>query len=94
MQKSVNAVIPFIYCYTEYSIVDGSPVNHGWCKIGYTEQTAEKRVYQQTHTAGLKANIEWVSNAIYEGSTDCFNDHDFHAFLRLRNIQNINTVFC
>ena len=90
MQKTINTVMPFIYCYTEYSIIDNSPVNQGWCKIGYTEQEAEKRVYQQTHTAGLKANIEWVSNAVYEGSTDCFNDHDFHTFLRLRNIPNVD----
>lgn len=81
MKKTINESIPVIYCYAETGRTDGKPVNEGWCKIGYTEQSVEARVKQQTHTAGTIGHIQWVSNAVYEGTNDCFNDHDFHNYL-------------
>ena len=84
MKKTINESIPVIYCYT----TPGIPYNDGWCKIGYTERNAEKRIAEQTHTAGIQANIEWILNAVYEGGSGCFSDHDFHAYLRTIGIEN------
>ena len=76
--KSVRKVIPTIYAYTTPEIAR----HDGWTKIGYTEQTADKRVGQQTHTADVETHLEWQGNAIYDdGSGDTFRDEDFHRFL-------------
>lgn len=84
--KSFRQVIPMIYAYT----TPGVSYNDGWIKIGYTEkQSVEDRIRQQTHTAGIKANIEWQDNAMYkDGSGKYFTDHDFHNYLEVeRNIE-------
>ena len=88
MKKIVESVIPVIYCFTATDI-NGHPVNDGWCKIGYTERDAVKRINQICHTAGNKPIIHWVDNAVYAGSRDCFNDHDFHDYLKMCGVENM-----
>ena len=77
--KTFKQVIPMIYAYNTPDVA----YNDGWTKIGYTEkQTVEQRIYQQTHTAGIKAVLAWQDNAMYkDGSGEYFTDHDFHAYL-------------
>ncbi len=79
--KSFHQVVPMIYAYT----TPGVSYNDGWIKIGYTEkQSVEDRIRQQTHTAGIQANIEWQDNAMYkDGSGKYFTDHDFHNYLEV-----------
>lgn len=82
--KTTKDVVPMIYAYT----TPGITYHEGYTKIGYTEQKVEDRVYQQTHTAGVKAKIEWQGNAIYDdGSGESFDDHAFHAYLRKNDIK-------
>ena len=77
--STFKRIIPMIYAYT----VPGVPYLVGMTKVGYTElQTVEERVWQQTHTAHIKADIRWRQSAMYtDGSGEYFTDHDFHAFL-------------
>ncbi|MYY63857.1 restriction endonuclease [Lactobacillus salivarius] len=77
--KANRRIIPMIYAYTTPEIVR----HNGWIKIGYTDkQTVEERVKQQTHTADVKAKIEWKGNARYQdGSDELFTDHEFHEYL-------------
>lgn len=82
--KTTKDVVPMIYAYT----TPGITYHEGYTKIGYTEQKVEDRVYQQTHTAGVKTKIEWQGNAIYDdGSGESFDDHAFHAYLRRNDIK-------
>ena len=82
--KTTKDVVPMIYAYT----TPGITYHEGYTKIGYTEQKVEDRVYQQTHTAGVKAKIEWQGNAIFDdGSGETFDDHAFHAYLRKHDIK-------
>ena len=82
--KTAKDVVPMIYAYT----TPGITYHDGYTKIGYTEQKVEDRVYQQTHTAGVKAKIEWQGNAIFDdGSGETFDDHAFHAYLRKNDIK-------
>ena len=74
--NTAKKATPQIY---SWSTVD-MPKFQGWTKIGYTEQEVEKRIYQQTHTAGVRPTIEWYGNAIFEGG-GTFKDHEFHAYL-------------
>ncbi len=76
--------MPMIYAYT----LPGVTYKDGWTKIGYTEQDVEKRIDQQTKTAGLHWKEEWRGNALYEdGSGKPFFDKDFHAYLRRHGIK-------
>ncbi|MBR3280753.1 MAG: DEAD/DEAH box helicase family protein [Clostridia bacterium] len=77
-------VVPMIYAYT----TPGITYHDGYIKIGYTEQDVDKRIYEQTHTAGVKANKEWQGTAIYDdGSGESFKDHDFHRYLRRKGVK-------
>lgn len=68
-----------IYAYTTPGIV----YHDGYIKIGYTEQDVDTRIYQQTHTVGVKAKKEWQGLATFDdGSGDTFRDTDFHIYLR------------
>ena len=49
--QSSQKVVPMIYAYT----TPGISYHDGYIKIGYTEQNVDTRIYQQTHTAGIKA---------------------------------------
>lgn len=73
---------PTIYAYT-------TPTNialNGWIKIGYTERDADRRIREQTHTAGIQASKLWAYEARFNGG-GYFSDHDFHAFLRQNGIR-------
>ncbi|MBR0382376.1 MAG: DEAD/DEAH box helicase family protein [Eubacterium sp.] len=76
-------VVPAIYCYTTPSI----PEHNGWCKIGYTEQNVDKRIKDQTYTADIQPKVEWRDNAVFADGSEFFTDKDFHAYLRLRGIE-------
>lgn len=77
-------VVPMIYAYTTPEIER----HNGWTKIGYTEQTVEKRMGQQVHTADVIYKEEWRGNAVFEdGSGDTFKDSDFHKYLKKKEIE-------
>lgn len=76
--KSYEEVDPKIYAYNTIHY----PPNEGWTKIGYTNQTVEKRIYQQTHTANVATKIAWKERAQFRtGKKEFFDDHAFHNFL-------------
>lgn len=76
--QTTKKVVPIIYCYTTPEIAR----HNGWVKIGYSEQDAEKRIGQQTHTADIEYHIEWSKNATFDdGSGELFRDSDFHSYL-------------
>lgn len=82
--KTADKVIPIIYAYTTPQIRE----HDGWTKIGYSEQTAEDRIKQQTHTADVEYKIEWSKNAVFDdGSGEIFHDSDFHAYLLQNNVE-------
>ena len=82
--KTSSKVVPMIYAYT----TPGITYHDGYIKIGYTEQDVDLRIWQQTHTAGIKAQKEWQGNATYEdGTGETFKDDDFHAYLRKSGIK-------
>ena len=81
--KTASKVVPMIYAYT----TPGITYHEGFIKIGYTEQDVDKRIYQQTHTAGVKAHKEWQGVAIYDYTGEFFRDTDFHAYLRKLGIK-------
>ena len=82
---TARQVVPMIYAYTTPEIAR----HNGWTKIGYTEQSVDKRLKQQTHTADVLFHEEWRGNAVYDdGSGEVFTDHDFHAYLRKLNVEN------
>ena len=83
--RTARQVVPMIYAYTTPEIAR----HNGWIKIGYTEQSVDKRLKQQTHTADVLYHEEWRGNAVYDdGSGEVFTDHDFHAYLRKLNVEN------
>lgn len=76
--QTTKKVVPIIYCYTTPEIAR----HDGWVKIGYSEQDAETRISQQTHTADIEYRIEWSKNATFDdGSGELFRDSDFHSYL-------------
>ena len=82
--KTSSKVVPMIYAYT----TPGITYHDGYIKIGYTEQDVDARIYQQTHTAGIKPKKEWQGNATFEdGTGDTFSDKDFHAYLRKQGVK-------
>ena len=82
--KSSKPVVPMIYAYT----TPGISYHEGYIKIGYTEQDVDTRIYQQTHTAGIKPQKEWQGNAVFDdGSGETFMDHDFHAYMRKNGVE-------
>ena len=59
--RTARQVVPMIYAYTTPEIAR----HNGWTKIGYTEQSVDKRLKQQTHTADVLYHEEWRGNAVY-----------------------------
>jgi len=83
--KTAKRVVPMIYAYTTPEIAR----HNGWTKIGYTEQTVEKRLKQQAHTVDVIYHEEWKGNAVYDdGSGEIFSDKDFHVYLRKLGVEN------
>ncbi|MDR2770180.1 MAG: GIY-YIG nuclease family protein [Rickettsiales bacterium] len=77
------ALSPTIYAYA----LIGVPDHDGLLKVGYTDRSANKRIAEQTKTAGVKTDILLVENAMREDGTT-FTDRDIHRVLRGRGIQN------
>lgn len=85
--KTVQVAVPTIYAYVTPEIRR----HDGWTKIGYTEQTPEKRIRQQTQTADVIFELKWHMNAIYEdGSGESFKDQQFHVYLQKHNVERRN----
>ena len=67
--------LPEIYAYE----TPGITYHEGWIKIGDTQGEFEKRIGQQTNTAGIIAVGYCLGFAVYEdGSRKTFRDHAFH----------------
>ncbi len=82
--KTARPALPQIYAYTTPEIAR----HDGWTKIGYTEQSVEKRLVQQTHTADVEYKLEWHGNATYEDTGETFHDTDFHGYLRKLDVKD------
>ena len=81
--KAFKKIEPTIYNYEE----PGVTYNEGWSKLGYTEdQTAEARIKQQTHTAGIRPKLVWTCPAYYDDGS-AFTDHEVHAYLSKAGIE-------
>lgn len=81
--KAFKKIEPTIYNYEE----PGVTYNEGWSKLGYTEdQTAEARIKQQTHTAGIRPKLVWTCPAYYDDGT-AFTDHEVHTYLTKAGIE-------
>lgn len=74
-------IIPKIYAYRTPSNIE----KQGWFKIGYTERDVERRIHEQTHTAGITPEKLWDYVARFNDGY-YFNDHDFHAYLVRKGI--------
>ena len=82
--QTARRVVPMIYAY----ITPGVAYHEGWSKIGYTEQDVGARIRQQTHTAGIRWQLEWQGNAVFDDGTGAaFRDTDFHAYLRAMGVE-------
>lgn len=82
--QTTEKIVPMIYAYT----TPGVTYHDGCIKIGYTEQDVDKRISDQTHTAGIHAKKEWQGTAIFDdGSGDTFKDTQFHDYLRANGIK-------
>lgn len=80
--ETSKKAVPKIYAYT----TPGISYHDGYTKVGYTEQEVEKRIRQQTHTAGINAKIEWSGIAAYDDGSGWFTDKQLHAYMRQRGI--------
>ena len=85
--KTSSESSPYIYCYS----TPGISYHDGWVKIGYTEQGVEKRITQQTKTAGIRYQIEWKESATYIDHPDIsFKDDEFKSYLLSKGVNNQN----
>ena len=85
--KCIQETLPKLYCYS----TPGVTYHDGWIKIGYTEQQVDKRIQQQTNTAGIKFHKEWEDVAVYrDGSGLTFTDDDFGAYLVSKGVNKTN----
>ncbi|MGF0095993.1 DEAD/DEAH box helicase family protein [Peptoniphilus sp. SGI.035] len=75
--NTTREVIPQCYAYTTPCV----SYHKGWTKIGFTERDVETRIREQTQTAGIKYDLKWHKNALYEGSYETFTDKEFHGYL-------------
>lgn len=80
--ETSRPALPQIYAYTTPELKR----HDGWTKIGYTERDVRRRVWEQTHTADVEADIRWHEDAVYDHAEgeepETFHDTDFHAYLR------------
>lgn len=83
--KTAKRVVPMIYAYTTPEMAR----HDGWTKIGYPEQTVEKRLKQHAHTVDVIYHEEWKGNAVYDdGSGEIFSDKYFYVYLRKLGVEN------
>ena len=71
-----------------YKLIDVAS-HEGYIKVGYTERNVEKRIYEQTHTSGVKAQILLRESAMCPDGS-CFTDHDIHRILERRGFRRLN----
>ena len=76
---------PTIYVYKLIDVAS----HEGYIKVGYTERDVEKRIYEQTHTSGVKAQILLRESAMCPDGS-CFTDHDIHRILERRGFRRLN----
>ena len=76
---------PTIYVYKLIDVAS----HEGYIKVGYTERDVEKRIYEQTHTSGVKAQILLRESAMRPDGS-CFTDHDIHRILERRGFRRLN----
>lgn len=81
--KTMKPVFPLIYAYS----TPGIEYHDGWLKIGMTERSGEKRIYEQTRTAGIATCMKWSVPAIYDDNMEPFTDEDFHKYLERKGIE-------
>ena len=85
--KTVQQAVPTIYAYVTPEIRR----HDGWTKIGYTEQSPEKRIKQQTKTADVIFELKWHMNATYEDGSS-FKDQQFHAYLQKHDVERLDNT--
>ncbi len=84
--KTTKQITPKCYAYTTPQIKE----HDGWVKIGYTEQDdVNVRIRQQTQSADIDYNLEWVDTAVYIGTNETFKDKDFHTYLYKKGIKRL-----
>lgn len=74
---------PTIYAYE----LVGFSSHTGLLKVGYTSRSSEKRIAEQTKTAGIKTKIVFEASAMKNDGT-AFTDFDVHRLLRSKKIRN------
>lgn len=74
---------PTIYVYE----LIGVPTHIGLLKVGYTVRASEKRIDEQTKTAGIKYKILLEESAMRNDGS-AFIDKDVHRLLRNKKIKN------
>lgn len=74
---------PTIYVYE----LIGVPTHYGLLKVGYTVRASEKRIDEQTKTAGIKYKILLEESAMRNDGS-AFIDKDVHRLLRKNKIKN------
>ncbi len=74
---------PIIYVYE----LIGVPTHIGLLKVGYTVRASEKRIDEQTKTAGIKYKILLEESAMRSDGS-AFIDKDVHRLLRKNKIKN------
>jgi superfamily II DNA or RNA helicase len=83
--ETTDINLPEIYAYE----TPGIAYHEGWIKIGDTQGEFEKRIGQQTNTAGIIANGYCLGFAVYlDGSRKKFRDKEFHRFLLSKGIND------
>jgi len=77
--KTTKTIYPQIYAY----VIPEYKPNEGWIKIGYTEQKdVDRRIRQQTQTAGIRYSKLWSEPAKFCDSDEWFYDKQLHSYLR------------
>lgn len=77
--KTSKRITPQCYAYTTPTVT----TNQGWTKIGFTERNVDERITEQTHTASIAYQKEWVQLAMYRTVPyDIFKDTAFHSYLQ------------
>ncbi len=79
------AVTPTIYVYHLPEV----PSHNGYLKIGYTDRDVQTRLYEQTHTSGLRPHLLYTTSAMSSDGT-VFTDKDIHRILRRKGFVQLN----
>ncbi|MGF7231360.1 GIY-YIG nuclease family protein [Arachidicoccus sp.] len=74
---------PTIYVYE----LIGVATHIGLLKVGYTTRLSEKRIDEQTKTAGIKYKIVFEESAMRNDGS-AFTDIDIHRYLRKKKLKN------